>query len=299
MKIGKGSKVALVGCSDSNRKKYIGYVERTVALLREAGLDPIVYESVFSNASDETVDPKIRASNLMDAFMDKSIDAIFDVTGGDACKEILDYVDFESIKLNPKPFFGYSDNSVIINPLRQLSGIDCYYYQIKFIADSRENFDRFCAFIERSGASIERSSADHDSSGAEEDLGFMDFYYRFLQGTALKGSGIAGGNIRCTLKLFDTKYKPDFRDKVLFLESYGGDLCRIKGFLTQLKDDGVFSACSSVLLGNFSAISREGNMENLYSLVLDVIDDKTLPVACTMDLGHQSDARCLSYQLEF
>ena len=58
-----------------------------------------------------------RAEVLMKFFKDSSIKAIFDVSGGDLANGVLDYLDFEIIKNNPKPFFGYSDLSVILNSL--------------------------------------------------------------------------------------------------------------------------------------------------------------------------------------
>ena len=45
--------------------------------------------------------------------------------------EVLDYLDFEAIKNNPKPFFGYSDLSVILNSLYSKTGMKTYLYQIR------------------------------------------------------------------------------------------------------------------------------------------------------------------------
>ena len=202
----KGSSIALVGCSDGNKKEYFEYVNKTIEKINSIGLKPVVFESVFTDNDNNTVKPEIRARDINDAFADKTIDAIFDITGGDAAKEVLSFIDWELIKANPKPYFGYSDNSVIINPLHQKCGIDCYYYQLKFISDDEKQCKNFTDFINKKG----RKSSE-----------LFKYSYKMLQGKRLKGSEIVGGNIRCTLKLFDTPYKPDFSNRVLFLESYG------------------------------------------------------------------------------
>ncbi len=56
--------------------------------------------------------PELRAKDLMDAFEDRSIDAIFCAIGGDDTIRTLPYIDFEIIRRNPKIFMGYSDTTI-------------------------------------------------------------------------------------------------------------------------------------------------------------------------------------------
>lgn len=56
--------------------------------------------------------PELRAKDLMDAFSDYSISAIFCAIGGDDTIRILPYIDFDIIKNNPKIFMGYSDTTI-------------------------------------------------------------------------------------------------------------------------------------------------------------------------------------------
>jgi muramoyltetrapeptide carboxypeptidase LdcA involved in peptidoglycan recycling len=55
--------------------------------------------------------PEARASDLMDAFRDKEIKAIFSAIGGDDSIRLLPYIDFDVIKNNPKIFTGFSDTT--------------------------------------------------------------------------------------------------------------------------------------------------------------------------------------------
>ena len=52
--------------------------------------------------------------------------------------------------------------------------------------------------------------------GTGNDL--FDIKYEFLQGKYMEGV-VAGGNIRCLLKLAGTEYMPDMTDKILVLEN--------------------------------------------------------------------------------
>lgn len=56
--------------------------------------------------------PELRAKDLMEAFLDKTISAIFCAIGGEDTIRILPYVDLDIIKNNPKIFMGYSDSTI-------------------------------------------------------------------------------------------------------------------------------------------------------------------------------------------
>ena len=53
----------------------------------------------------------------MNFYQDREIQMIFDISGGDIANEILPYLDFEVIAENPKPFWGYSDLTTIMNAI--------------------------------------------------------------------------------------------------------------------------------------------------------------------------------------
>ena len=56
--------------------------------------------------------PEERARDLMDAFTNSEIKGIFSCIGGDDSIRLLPYIDFDTIKRNPKIFLGYSDTTV-------------------------------------------------------------------------------------------------------------------------------------------------------------------------------------------
>ncbi|NCU16649.1 S66 family peptidase [Pallidibacillus pasinlerensis] len=56
--------------------------------------------------------PEARAEDLMNAFKDPSIKAIFSNIGGDESIRLLPYIDFDVIRNNPKIFMGFSDTTI-------------------------------------------------------------------------------------------------------------------------------------------------------------------------------------------
>ena len=55
--------------------------------------------------------PEARAQDLMDAFRDPSIRAVFCAIGGDDTIRLLPYIDFDVLRDNPKIFTGFSDTT--------------------------------------------------------------------------------------------------------------------------------------------------------------------------------------------
>ena len=70
--------------------------------------------------------PRDRARDLTDAFADPTITAVLATVGGDDLITVTPHLDDEVLRANPKPYFGYSDNTNALNHLHRL-GIVSYH----------------------------------------------------------------------------------------------------------------------------------------------------------------------------
>lgn len=70
--------------------------------------------------------PQARAADINAAFADDSITAVITSIGGDDLITVLKYLDPDMIAANPKPYFGFSDNTNMLAYLYDL-GIVGYY----------------------------------------------------------------------------------------------------------------------------------------------------------------------------
>ncbi|GAA1906272.1 LD-carboxypeptidase [Streptantibioticus ferralitis] len=91
-------------------------------LRAEFGLEPVEYPA--TRKMDST--PRERADDLHAAFADPTVKAVMASIGGDDQITVLPLLDRELIRANPKPFFGYSDNTNLLLFLRNL-GIVGYH----------------------------------------------------------------------------------------------------------------------------------------------------------------------------
>ncbi|GIF65967.1 hypothetical protein Ais01nite_40020 [Asanoa ishikariensis] len=83
--------------------------------------------------------PADRARDVMAAFADPTIDAVVATIGGDDQLRILRYLDPAVLRANPKPFFGYSDNTTLLNYLSGL-GIVGYHGASVLVQFGRAGF---------------------------------------------------------------------------------------------------------------------------------------------------------------
>ena len=271
-----GDKVGIVVCSngldDSNRIK----MKELELTLSSIGLKTIFSDKLYRKISIFNGTGKERAEILMNFFEDSNIKAIFDVSGGDLANGILEYLDFEIIKNNPKPFFGYSDLSVVLNSLYSKSGTKNYLYQIRNLIEDNTN------------KQIEEFKSTFMGNGNE----LLTFNYEWIQGNSMEGI-VVGGNIRCFLKLSGTEYMPDFEDKIIFLESLEGDVPKMATFLTQYKQIGVFRKVKGIILGNYTAMEREKYSPSIIEITKEIIDNHNMPIVKTNEIGHGKDSKCI------
>lgn len=275
--LNKGDKIGIISCSNGLSIKNKNIIDELKLNLKSLYIDMVEGDTLYAkeyNLFSGTGEEKARA--LEKLFLDKDIKMIFDISGGDLANEVLDFLDFNLIKENPKPFFGYSDLTVLINAIYSQCDITTYNYQLrnlvgKFKEEQMQNFK--ASFIE-----------------GKENIFNLD--YKWINGSHLEGI-VVGGNIRCLLKLAGTQYMPDFKDKILFLESFSGNSAKMVTYITQYKNLGVFNEVKGIILGEFTEMERENLKPDIVEILKRVIGEINIPILKTRDLGHGADAKCI------
>lgn len=165
-----------------------------------------------------------RVSDIHDAFLDKNVKCILTAIGGYNSNQLLDYIDYNIIKNNPKILCGFSDITALLNAIYAKTGMITYYGphfssfgMKKGLEYTRDNFQkRFCSdeyYIECSDSfSDDAWYLDQDNRKFIKNEGLKIVNYGESEGTIL------GGNL-CTLNLLQgTEYMPDADEIILFIE---------------------------------------------------------------------------------
>lgn len=272
MNLKLNDKIALVACSNQLNISSKDKIKEIIKIFNSFNIEVLVSKNIFKT-NIQYSSGEVRGKELNKFFKDDSIKYIFDISGGDLCNEILPYLDFNCIKNSKAIYFGYSDLSVLLNSIYKKTNKISYYYNLKNITNENAFKDFYNTFIVNDSNSL-----------------FNISNYTFIEGNSLNGI-VIGGNIRCTLKLAGTEYFPDFNNSVLFLESYSGDLTKIRTFLAQYKLMNVFSNINGIILGQFTELSMKNQYNELINIMKKICNENNISLVVTDNIGHSNDSK--------
>lgn len=277
----KIKKVGIVCCSNGQKNNYKDRIQQLRNILSNMGIESVLSKCIYEKEDVYSGTARDRASELMELYKDESIDEIFDISGGDIANGVLEFIDYSIVFKANKKFWGYSDLTTIINAIYTKTGKESVLYQIKnLLYDNREQQIR-----------------DFKNTLCVGNDDLFNFKYEFLQQESMEGV-LIGGNIRCFLKLAGTEYMPEFRDKILLLESCGGTVARIETYMWQLKQLGAFDKVNGILLGTFTQMEKEKCIPTVYTILKRIVGDK-LPIAMTKEIGHGTDSKAIVIGKEY
>lgn len=239
-----------------------------------------------------------RLEDLHDAFRDKNVKAILTVIGGFNSNQLLDYIDYDLIKNNPKIFCGYSDITALSNAIYARTGLVTYsgshYSSFGMLKGFEYEFEAFKKMFFQE-EEIEIKSSDEWS----DDAWFMDQENReFIPNEGMyiinkgKAEGkIVGGNL-CTLNLLQgTKYMPDITDSILFLEddNMAGKLFFVEfdRNLQSLMHLPEFKTVRGIVIGR-NEKGCEMTKEKWTKLIKGKKELSNIPVIAGADFGHST-----------
>jgi muramoyltetrapeptide carboxypeptidase len=194
-------------------------------------------------------DDKARAEDINRAFADRSVAAIHAIRGGWGSARVLPYLDFDTIRRNPKVMIGYSDITALLLSIFAKTGLITFHGPIalgRWDAWSLDYYKRLLlngeavTYSNKQGLSADRNS-----------LTQVDF--RTVTITPGKARGrLLGGNLSVLAAILGSPYLPDWDDSILFLEDVREDLYRVDRMLTQVKLAGVLGKIKGFVFGSCS-----------------------------------------------
>ncbi len=263
--------VGIVACSNAQKAAWEEQNQNLIAFLEKAGKNVLVSNCIYEKNGVLSGTGKERANELMKLFSNPDVENIYDISGGDIANEVLDELDYKQIKNSKATFWGYSDLTTVINAIYSQTGKSSVLYQIKNLVHGGYQDTQRQRFINKS------------------DL--FNPSFRFIQGSFIRGV-VIGGNIRCFLKLAGTRYFPDVTDKILLIESLGGQVPQMITYFSQLKSCGVFEKIKGILLGTFSEMEANHCEPDIISLIR-LFAGNDIPIAQTREIGHNDDSKAI------
>ena len=239
-----------------------------------------------------------RVEDLNDAFRDPNVRAILTVIGGFNSNQILDYIDYEAIKNDPKIFCGFSDITALSNAIHAKTGVVTYsgphyssFGMLKGFEYTLEYFKKM--FFEENEFEITSSNEWSDDAWFidQENRKFIPNDGMFIINEGEAEGDIIGGNL-CTLNLLQgTEYMPNIENKVLFLEDddMAGKifLMEFDRNLQSLVHMPEFKTVKALVLGR-SQVATEMTKEKWIKLIKNKPELANIPVVAGADFGHST-----------
>jgi len=231
--------------------------------------------------------------DLHTAFADTQIKAILTVIGGSNSNQLLQSINWDLIKKNPKIFCGFSDITVLNNAIFAKTGLVTYSgphystFSQKLYFDYTLEYFRKCFF----------SSVPFDilpSENWSDDAWYKDQNDRNLitnKGWLIINEGKAGGtvlgaNLGAFNSLQETEFMPQFEGTILFLEECAPD--KASDFDRELQSlirRSDFGQVKGLVFGRFQKTSKVTDKQ-----LIDIVKTKkelnNLPVIANVDFGH-------------
>ncbi len=169
-----------------------------------------------------------RVADLHNAFKDKNVKCILSVIGGFNANQILDYIDYNLIKNNPKIICGFSDITALTNAITAKTGLVTYsgpqFFSFGMLQGLYYTTEYFKKKLMSDKVIEIESSKEWSNDPWIKDQNNRKFIENDGMKVINKGIGegtIIGGNL-CTLNLLQgTKYMPYYDNLILFIEDDG------------------------------------------------------------------------------
>lgn len=264
----KGDKVALISPSYHTPMEN---VEKTAAVLRSWGLEPVVGANV-----GKVVDGRYagtitqRVSDLKWAFSDPEIKAVLCNRGGYGTIQLIDQLAPSELSAQPKWLIGFSDICTLHGLLNRAGVMSIHGTMSSYLADG--------------GTDI--------SSTLLRDLLFGNLPVYQLpahpQNITGKASGVlVGGNLCTIAPNIGTQADATLgKDIILFVEEVGESMHNIDRQMQILMHNGVLSRCKGIILGEWDDCGTEFTYEGIEQMLRQYFVPYNIPVLCGFPAGH-------------
>lgn len=245
-------------------------VDKWLEYLQNCGLEVVVAPTVLRGGRHYIGDYQEKAQDIMQMYQNPQIDALICAHGGAGALNVLEYLDYEIIAANPKPIFGFSDNTSLQMAVYAKTGNH-------FVTGFSPEYDL------RSG----KISALVDEQLRQILLGCPMVY----QSGEVVNSGTAEGVLlgECLSTISDlngTPYYPDISGSILLLEDEDEKAYKLGLMLTQLRLNPNFKNVKGIIFGRFADCADTPTQGTVDEVLAEFCAHVNVPVIKNFNFGH-------------
>lgn len=195
-----------------------------------------------------------RLADLHAAFADTTIDGILCARGGYGTTRLLEKINWDLIRQNPKVFIGFSDLTALLLPMFERTGLIGFHGPMLT-----------SNLIEP----IQQDDITHDmlwntvcgNQGLPYVIPTQKQQYQCLYKGEATGR-LIGGNLSLLAALCGTPWQPNLEGAVLFIEDWHERFYSIDRQWTQMRQAGLFNGVAAIVLGEFCDMTAGDDWAN-------------------------------------
>ncbi len=248
-------------------------VQAAVRELTSWGLRPRVYPHALDAEHFLAGSDAHRAADLNDALADPEIRAVLCNRGGYGVQRILEHLDYDAVRRDPKLVVGFSDITALHAALWNRTGLVSIHGPV---AAQLERGGEFASTVRRALMSTEPMVVQADP--AEPTFGVRTS--GIVEGTLL------GGNLSMLSTCVGTPFMPDLEGAILLIEDVGELAYRVDRLLTHLRNCGILQRVGGIAIGQFSEPGHGNNPVRPPDVLMERLVDLEVPLLGGLPIGH-------------
>ena len=292
-KLKRGDEIRIITPSFSMAKWPKELLDLAIKRFTDMGLVVSFGKHVREFDDFESSSIESRIFDLHEAFGDKSVKGVMCAVGGYNANYLLEGIDWEIIRQNPKFFCGMSDITVLSNAILAKTGLVTYsgpnfrnFGQKMYFDFTLEYFKKLALKSETIKIGVSEYWSDDKWAKKQEKRKLIKNkgWWVINQGEAI--GQVVGGNL-CSLNLLQgTEYMPRLKNKLLMIEddsmSTVGEFSRNWRSLMHMVD---FSEVVGVIFGRFQKKTKM-TKKLLTAMIKSLPQINDIPIIGNVDFGH-------------
>nr|WP_211106067.1 LD-carboxypeptidase [Nitrospirillum iridis] len=259
--------------------------DRVTAVIQALGLVPVLSPHLLDRSRAFKTSVQERLSDLHGFIADPSVRGVFCARGGYGVSEIVDRVDYDLIRRNPKVFLGFSDPTLMHLAIARRAGLVTFHGRMpglmKFTPFSLEALRRAVCAAEPVG-----------TLPSPEDGNPLRPAYPLRTVAPGQASGrLVGGNLSMIMAAMGTPWEIDTKGAIFLFEDVDEAPYAIARMLWTLRHAGKLQAAAGIVVGACAGCDKSSDaspygLNEVFDLVLG---DLGIPVFSGLALGHTDD----------
>jgi muramoyltetrapeptide carboxypeptidase len=256
----KGDTVGIIAPASPPNKENL---ERGLKFIEEIGLNYKLGKSLYQEYGYLAGSDEDRLADLHGMFLDDEVKGIICAGGGYGTGRIALAIDYETIKKNPKVFWGYSDITFLHTAIRQQAGLVTFHGPMIASDLGKEDANLISKeqFLQLFSPAELRYTTE------------LSLLEEMIAGKA-KGE-LVGGNLSLLASTMGTSYEIDTFGKILLIEDINEEPRAVDRMLNQLYMGGKLQGAAGIIVGDFNNCVPEREL----SLSLDEVLDHYIKLA--------------------